>query len=455
MSRCAVSFLLIALLGWGLAPQPSLAHGSRSDSGHGARYLIITPDQFYNAIQPLADWKHKKGMQTRVTKLSEIGGSDPALIEDYIQNAYYSWAVRPEYVLLVGDPNYIPMPSMGFWVWSDNPYGNVDTDLYNEIIPGRIPGNDETTIATVVNKILGYERNPYLGDPLWFRKGTTIVREDGDADDSIYWYDAHTAARLMIRNGYIAVDSFSYFRGDNAADVVAAINSGRSLVMFRGQSTCMWWSPFNVDPSSTSNGYKLPVIFSGTCEQIDHSRGSCGERWVKTGTPTQPRGAIGFCGPSTTLMGGANLRSAEVQGFLRGLFLTDSLYTLGRACEAARRFVYRRWNSRSEYNGFVCIGDPELNIWTATPSPLQVSYPGSIPVGPNQFTVTVHHNGSPVPKALVCTMADEEEKVYEYGYTNALGQVTLSLAPSQPDTLRVTVTARNFLPHEGYSLITQ
>ncbi|KPK67992.1 hypothetical protein AMJ87_12550, partial [candidate division WOR_3 bacterium SM23_60] len=53
----------------------------------GARYLVITHDNFYNAVMPLAEWKHKKGLPTKVVKLSQIGSS-ASQIRTYIQTAY-------------------------------------------------------------------------------------------------------------------------------------------------------------------------------------------------------------------------------------------------------------------------------------------------------------------------------------------------------------------------------
>jgi len=41
----------------------------------GARYLIITHDNYYEALQPLAEWKTQKGMKAKIVKLSEIGGN--------------------------------------------------------------------------------------------------------------------------------------------------------------------------------------------------------------------------------------------------------------------------------------------------------------------------------------------------------------------------------------------
>lgn len=455
MNRRALAPLLLSLVALGAVSWPLPARASRSMPAEGARYLIITPDAFYNAVLPLADWKNRKGMQAKVVKLSEIGGSQASLIRDYVREAYTTWELRPEYVVLVGDPDEIPMPMVEFLVWSDNYYTNVEGDFYNEMIPGRIPGDNPATIRTVVAKTLGYERYPYLADTLWFKKGTTVVREDGDADDSIYWYDAHLAARLMLRAGYVSVDSLSYFRGDTGTDVVEAINDGRSYVLYRGQGTCTWFPPMNPDPEQTHNGYRLPIMISATCDQVDPFSGSCVERWVKAGTPAEPEGAVGACGPTTAVTNRAYLRSAEAQGFLLGLFATDSIYTLGRACEAARFNVYHEYGTLSEYDGFNCIGDPELNMWTTTPETLQVSYPPSVEIGtPSTFTVTVTHNSTPVAEALACVMMDVDSTVYAYGYTDQSGTVSFTVTPQVLDTLWVTATARNFLPHEGHALVT-
>ncbi|UCC11510.1 MAG: hypothetical protein JSW02_09175, partial [candidate division WOR-3 bacterium] len=70
----------------------------------GARYLIISYDAFYDAIEPLAEWKHKKGMMTKHVKLSDVGTSADQ-IKNYVANAYNTWQTPPEFLLLVGAPN--------------------------------------------------------------------------------------------------------------------------------------------------------------------------------------------------------------------------------------------------------------------------------------------------------------------------------------------------------------
>ena len=40
----------------------------------GARYLIIAPDEFVDAVAPLARWKTATGMQAKVVPVSVAGG---------------------------------------------------------------------------------------------------------------------------------------------------------------------------------------------------------------------------------------------------------------------------------------------------------------------------------------------------------------------------------------------
>jgi hypothetical protein len=168
--------ILLLSFGLGIAQEP------------GARYLIISYDDFYDAIEPLAQWKHKKGMMTKHVKLSDVG-TYADQIKNYVANAYNTWQVRPEFLLLVGAPNLLPFPTVGY-VYTDNYYTNIEGDLRNEILPGRFTVHNVTEAQTVVNKILLYERTPDLADSLWPINACLIVRVDGDPyDDSIYWGD--------------------------------------------------------------------------------------------------------------------------------------------------------------------------------------------------------------------------------------------------------------------------
>jgi hypothetical protein len=405
----------------------------------GARYLIITHDDFYEAVLPLAEWKTQKGMLARVVKTSEIGSSQYQ-IKNFISDAYNNWEIPPEYVLLVGDQYHIPFPSS----LNDHYYAMIDGDVFDDVMIGRFPAANLSQVQTMVAKVLGYEKDPYMEDTLWFRKGTTIVREDGQyVSDSIYWSDAHYAAGLMVNAGYVHVDSFSSFGGNNAQDVINAINDGRTFVLYRGQGVGYWWSPFAVYPSSTNNGFKLPVVVSATCATLGMD--DLGEEFMRVGTPANPKGAVGFIGTTTIGSGIAHIRSAIAKGFFKSVF-EDRINILGDAFDGARRYLYDLFGAINDYYGFTLYGDPELNLWTATPSALTVSFPPAIPLGNIDFTVSVSSSsGNALPGALVCVKMDT--LVYSYGYTGPDGSITFSLDIPDTGTLLITVTARNFKPY--------
>ncbi|MGB7054899.1 MAG: C25 family cysteine peptidase [bacterium] len=409
----------------------------------GAKYLIITHDNFVNDIQPLAEWKHKKGMRTKVVTLSQIGSSS-SQIKSYIQTAYNTWQIPPEFVLLVGAPNLLPWGQS----YSDNYYMDVAGDLLNDILAGRLTVHNNTEAQTVVNKILLYERNPHMTDSLWMTNACLIVREDNDPyDDSIYWSDAKYARSLMRANEYNTIDTLSRLAGNNTNDVIQSVNDGRAFVMFRGQGVGNWWSPFDVNPDLTANGERLPVVLSITCRTIGTgSTPAIAEKWLLTGTPTNPRGASAYFATTTVISGSAYLRSATAKGFFTGLFV-DKKRTFGEACETGRRNVYNLYGNTSEYRGFATLGDPEMNIWTGTPRPINVAHVPSLAATDDSLLVTVTLYGTGIDSALVCIVLDT--MLYEYGYTDGDGEIVFPLSNLHPGQIDVTVTGRNLMPYEA------
>ncbi|MCK4941806.1 hypothetical protein KAS45_06890, partial [candidate division WOR-3 bacterium] len=409
----------------------------------GAKYLVITHDNFYNDIQPLAEWKHKKGMRTKVVTLSQIGSSS-VQIKSYIQTAYDTWQIPPEFVLLVGAPNLIPWGQS----YSDNYYMDMTGDILNEILLGRLTVHNTTEAQTVVNKILLYERNPHMTDSLWFTNACLIVREDYDAyDDSIYWSDIHHAKNLMLASEYNIIDTLSRAAGHGTNDVIQSVNNGRAFVMFRGQGVGNWWSPFNVNPDLTANGERLPIVLSITCSTIGTGGSpATAERWLLTGTPTNPRGASGYFATTRVIGGGAHLRSATAKGFFNSVFV-DKKRTFGEACETGRLNVYNMYANASEYTGFATLGDPEMNIWTDTPRPISVIHVPSLAATDDSLLVTVTLYGAGVDSALVCIVLDTT--VYEYGYTDGDGELVFPLNNLHPGQMDITVTGLNLLPYEA------
>ncbi len=412
----------------------------------GAHYLIITYDDFYNAVKPLAEWKTQKGVKAKIVKISEIG-NDSTLIKNYVRIAYNSWPIKPEYLLLVGDKQKIPFPLIiwnSFHSHSDNYYTNITGDFHNEIIPGRLWVSDTLEAKTVVAKILIYEREPLLADSLWFKTGVTVVNEDQDSfpADSVYWSDAHYMDSLMLNAGFTKIDTLAESLGDSSFDVINAINSGCSYILYRGTGLRQWDYPFwDIYPEQMHNGLKLPIVISATCATVE----GIGYQWLNAGTPQHPKGTVGFFGTTTALMHAAEFRSALTRGTIENIFC-DSLSTLGQAAEAGRLKYYEIFHNTLEYNSWTCLGDPEMTIRTAIPKQIEVIHDTILWTSQQGYSINVHvdYNSMPVSDALVCVMALTDTTIYHFQRTDNEGNVTFIDTFRLPgDTVLFTVTGRN------------
>ena len=97
------------------------------------------------------------------------------------------------------------------------------------------------------------------------------------------------------------------------------------------------------------------------------------------------------------------------------------------------------------------FGDPELPVWTDTPTSIVVTHNATLPVGSSSFSVTVTSGGSPLAGATVCLWKGTE--VYLVGTTDALGVVTFGPNPTTTGTMYVTATKHNYIPYEGSATV--
>jgi hypothetical protein len=280
-------------------------------------YLIITHDDFETEVQPLADWKQKKGLRTKIVKTSDISApADPtaAEITDYIKDAYDTWNPPPTYVLLVGDSEFIPTHYKnehyssrhgGHRTATDLYYGTLDgKDRYPDVFVGRISVDTTSEATTVVDKILGYEQSPPT-NPNFYNDISACAYFEDDNDDGTA-EKAYAFTTEQIRDhlddlGYnveriYATNSTgpaNYMNGTavaggiawngTSADITAAFNSGRLIITHRdhGLSQNYWdyvdkwqgwydgWSEpwFTTgDVAGLNNGNALPVVFSINCQ---------------------------------------------------------------------------------------------------------------------------------------------------------------------------------------------
>jgi hypothetical protein len=328
-------------------------------------YLIITPDVYYEEIQPLAKWKRAKGLRVVIKKLSEIAASPTAAqIQSVIQQAYDKHAV--DYVLLVGDTDKMPGYSYsgsGATTISDYYYTLVSgTDVLPDVALGRMSGRTEAEISQMVAKCVDYEITPFAGT--WRTRALCI------SDSGYFETTSNSNHDLMESFGFTVDKIYASLGNATKANVTSAVNDGRLLISYRGHGSQTSWNTTgfsNADVNALTNGVLLPVIISPTCLTgcYDYAASDCfAETWVKSHGTACPRGAVIYWGSARISYGGYN--DALSMGAFDDIF-THGNPVIGDVVNNAKLHmltIYGVTDSTAllELYMFNLFGDPELHI---------------------------------------------------------------------------------------------
>ncbi len=177
-------------------------------------YVIIcqNDNNVLTRIQPLIEWRKKKGFPVVLATTSETGQTSTT-IKAWIQNAYDTWTNPPEYICFVGDAQApITIPTFyenlsGYDGEGDHPYTQLEgNDVLADAHVGRLSFGSTTELDVVVNKIIGYESTPYTAnDPGWFRRAC-LVGDPYDSGYSTVQLQQWIKARLR-QIGYTEIDT--------------------------------------------------------------------------------------------------------------------------------------------------------------------------------------------------------------------------------------------------------
>ena len=309
-------------------------------------YLIISVDKYAEAVDRFAEWKELLGF--RVHKVLKDGWNSDA-VKAEVEKAY---AENPAlyYMLIVGDHDDVPGQYMehhaddgDFSVhYTDLYYGCMDgeCDETPDIYRGRLSVSSPEEAATVVDKIIGYEKTPPT-DAGFYERGVNCAdyldNDNGVADDyedRRYVQTAEEIRAYMLGQGkdvervystnyeitpkYWNRNYFSFgepipedmlkpaFAWDgNEGDIRRAINSGVFYVLHRdhGLVDC-WENPYfsvkHVD--MLQNGDLLPVVFCVNCDNGAFQADCLAERFLRK----QGGGAVAVIAASDISYSGYN-----------------------------------------------------------------------------------------------------------------------------------------------------
>jgi len=285
----------------------------------GEELLIMTHPDFLAAANDLATFKRSIGISTRVV---QCGTGSPFTdrdtnteIDDWIEDHYDEVFVRPSYILLFGDAEFIAPFYLGN-IGTDWPYailGTPGSDNIPDFAVGRIPVDTLAQANAVVNKIIDYEDTPpwtasFYGNATLasqFQCCRETVPQDGTAQRT-FTEVSEFCRNVMMTNGK-TVDRFyeqtndsdytilgrdttprRYFDGTplpfalgpfgtynwsvSAAtlntNLMNAWDAGRFLIIHRDHGWHGGWGhpPLtSSDLSSLANGELQPVVFSVNC----------------------------------------------------------------------------------------------------------------------------------------------------------------------------------------------
>ena len=426
----------------------------------GADYILITHENFYSEAKALADWKHQKGYMTKLVNLSDIGSSAND-IQNYIQNAYDTWNPRPSYLCLVGDAELMPT-NYEYSAASDLWYVTVSgSDYYPDMFTGRIPADTSQEANIMIQKILNYEQNPPTKSDFYENFAVAAYFQDDEGNgyetrrfvrtsEEIRDYlmsIGYAGERIYVTESYINPTHYNngyYGNGEplpaellrangfawdgDADDIINAVNDGVFILNHRDHGANTYWGDPYFDTGhidQLANGELLPIVFSINCltGHFDNEECFC-EHFVRK----ENGGAVGIFGATRTSYSGYN--DWMCRGFYDAMwpdFDTEQgddthLYTLGEMLNYGKAYMANTWGDpwgyeRLTFELFHVFCDPSLEIWSALPEDLDVTYTLSA----GEMEVTVTGTGGPVEGARVGL--SQESGFYANGITSTSGSV--------------------------------
>ncbi|MCX6249516.1 MAG: C25 family cysteine peptidase [Bacteroidetes bacterium] len=252
--------------------------------------LIITPQAFQSAFQPLIDMYSTKSIAAQIKTTEDIAGSVSGIdlqeqIRNYIVDQYQNSSI--EYVLLGGSPPFVPSRSFVDTVYygpvygfpttdsieessldipadlyysgmdgnynanSDSYFGeyNDDPDYLPDVAVARMPAASVSELNNMIHKSISYQTNPVFGEqkrPLLVGEYLYDAPETlggdymdllvDDHSDNGYFTNGIPSAKNTITRLYDTATSPGNYYSWDAYTLIDEINQGKSFIHHLGHS---------------------------------------------------------------------------------------------------------------------------------------------------------------------------------------------------------------------------
>ena len=393
------------------------------------KYIIISDPLFQSVLQPLIEWKTKKGFN-----IIEGYTDDPAVgnttvsIYNFIKSFYDNATANdppPTYLLIVGDINLVPSFSgnTGNHI-SDMYYCEFDGngDFYPEMYYGRFSGENISQIEAQVSKTLMYEKytfpNPDFLDDVLLVAGVDANMAPVHGNGQINYA---TDNYFNSTHG-LSINSYLYGSGTPITSdmsiasnsIISNVSEGVGFANYTAHCGSSGWSDpsfSNADIPFLNNDNQFGVMIGNCCQSNAFDVSVCfGEALLRENN----KGAVGYIGGSNNTywdedywwaVGNTSNITSNPNYISTGLGVYDCLMhengeqeqdwfiTQGQFIHSGNLAVTQAGGAEEYYwEIYHLMGDPSLMPYIGVPNNLIVNHQPIIPLGSSTFTVNTEEN---------------------------------------------------------------
>jgi hypothetical protein len=261
---------------------------SLRSTANRADYLLLAPEAFLAAAQPLLDLRAEQGLVVKAAALEEVyqdfghGEATPRAIRDFIAYAYHFWqSPSPRYVVLLGDASYdykdvlhsgatnhVPpllVKTSFLWTASDPAYAAVNgEDALPDLALGRLPAGNVEEAQTLVEKIIAFESSG-----LTLAQGQAVLVADNPDLAGDFEASAHEAAPLLAPTHTVETIFLRELAGATRPTIADAFDRGAALLSYLGHGSIAVWASENVfnnqDVATLAPQSQQPLLLTIDC----------------------------------------------------------------------------------------------------------------------------------------------------------------------------------------------